>query len=332
VLQPHQMLQQPRPTRPRLGPTGKLRMVRFAGMRWYLSPDLCTWIVPTLITLFLLGGTLTVAGWVGLRSRFAWEMWVLLATVLTALSCSLACGVTDPGVLPRLQPGEVDVNENDETLRLCDFCGIRRPPRANHCHTCDTCVLEHDHHCGVIGGCVGQRSLRWFTLYLLCIGIATSHGCSWLIRSMMAMNNPQQIGGSVSSTPAPFPSPGRGRRGRGAFGGFGEEAGPAMAFHIMLLIFVANVALVVGCLGWYYVFLVCTDTTRREASRGKARLVGEAAAICGHEHRGAELMSRFAWRVFGRAGRVCHPPPSLLDEAMDRADGKGGASDNASLV
>jgi hypothetical protein len=307
--------------RPPVGPTGKLKVVKFAGMRWYRSPDLCTWIVPTCITLALLGGTLATAGWVGLRSKFYWELIFLLATVLAALACSAACGLTDPGVLPRLQEGEVDINENDETLRLCDFCRIRRPPRTNHCHTCDACVLEHDHHCGVIGGCVGQRSLRWFTLYLVCIGVSTTHGVTWLIRSMIAMNSPSTAVGD-SSTPMPFPPP-RVRRNRGALG-FGEEAGPHMAFHIMLMIFVANVALVVGCLGCYYVFLVFSDTTRREASRGKGRLTGESAALCGHEHRAAELTGRFAWRSFGRIGRVCHPPPSLLDEALTRAE-KGGA-------
>jgi hypothetical protein len=61
----------------------------------------------------------------------------------------------------------------------CGTCSLRRPPRASHCHTCDRCVLDFDHHCGVIGACIGRRNIRYFFGFisaggLLCVIAATA--------------------------------------------------------------------------------------------------------------------------------------------------------------
>ncbi|KAL8151736.1 hypothetical protein V2J09_021544 [Rumex salicifolius] len=34
----------------------------------------------------------------------------------------------------------------------CTYCSVLQPPRAKHCHECDKCVLQFDHHCGWLGG------------------------------------------------------------------------------------------------------------------------------------------------------------------------------------
>ena len=52
-----------------------------------------------------------------------------------------------------------------------------RPRRAGHCSYCGVCVLRFDHHCGVIGACVGERNHRFFLALLL----LTSTGCAALL-------------------------------------------------------------------------------------------------------------------------------------------------------
>ncbi|XP_027360768.1 protein S-acyltransferase 10 isoform X2 [Abrus precatorius] len=38
----------------------------------------------------------------------------------------------------------------------CTYCNVEQPPRAKHCHDCDKCVLQFDHHCVWLGNCIGQ--------------------------------------------------------------------------------------------------------------------------------------------------------------------------------
>ncbi|KAF1873759.1 hypothetical protein Lal_00027797 [Lupinus albus] len=40
------------------------------------------------------------------------------------------------------------------------------PPRAKHCHDCDKCVLQFDHHCVWLGNCIGQGNHCLFWWYL----------------------------------------------------------------------------------------------------------------------------------------------------------------------
>ncbi|KAL8151679.1 hypothetical protein V2J09_021487 [Rumex salicifolius] len=47
----------------------------------------------------------------------------------------------------------------------CTYCSVLQPPRAKHCHECDKCVLQFDHHCGWLGTCIGQNNhcrFWWF--------------------------------------------------------------------------------------------------------------------------------------------------------------------------
>jgi len=57
----------------------------------------------------------------------------------------------------------------------CTTCEIRRPVRASHCVTCQNDVLDFDHHCGIIGACIGRFNARYFTGFVWGIGLL-----SWL--------------------------------------------------------------------------------------------------------------------------------------------------------
>ncbi|CAF88420.1 unnamed protein product, partial [Tetraodon nigroviridis] len=44
---------------------------------------------------------------------------------------------------------------------------VQQPMRSKHCQACRRCVRRYDHHCPWMENCVGERSHRWFMLYLL---------------------------------------------------------------------------------------------------------------------------------------------------------------------
>lgn len=48
-----------------------------------------------------------------------------------------------------------------------------------HCDECDICVEGYDHHCGVVGVCIGDTSFKYFVQFIIYSGlIFVSIGCS----------------------------------------------------------------------------------------------------------------------------------------------------------
>ncbi|XP_042030082.1 protein S-acyltransferase 10-like isoform X1 [Salvia splendens] len=52
------------------------------------------------------------------------------------------------------------------TSLTCPYCNILQPPRAKHCHDCNKCVLQFDHHCVWLGTCIGQGNHCRFWWYI----------------------------------------------------------------------------------------------------------------------------------------------------------------------
>lgn len=109
------------------------------------------------------------------------------------------CVFLDPGVIPRgtedaVENSELEVELNNAKeipniidqidirrmkdipyfrYRWCKTCRIYRPPKSSHCSKCNNCVREFDHHCDLIGNCVGIRNHRTFLLLGLMVFIST---------------------------------------------------------------------------------------------------------------------------------------------------------------
>lgn len=47
-------------------------------------------------------------------------------------------------------------------FKECTSCLIVREPGVVHCIECDHCVRSYDHHCGITGNCVTERSIPNF--------------------------------------------------------------------------------------------------------------------------------------------------------------------------
>ena len=86
------------------------------------------------------------------------------------LWCWLYAMLTDPGrtkddlkrrgYYDQIKKG--DVPNFLSHLPLCPVCHLPVPPGAVHCQDCEACVLREDHHCGVIGQCVGDKNFKAF--------------------------------------------------------------------------------------------------------------------------------------------------------------------------
>ncbi|XP_059292975.1 protein S-acyltransferase 10 isoform X2 [Lycium ferocissimum] len=62
----------------------------------------------------------------------------------------------------------MDMYPSGTSLRsvTCSYCDVVQPPRAKHCHDCDKCVLQFDHHCVWLGTCIGQGNHCRFWWYI----------------------------------------------------------------------------------------------------------------------------------------------------------------------
>ena len=111
--------------------------------------------------------------------------WLLALFVLAFLFLTV---FTSPGVVPkalgrssnRPADGLIAYVELPSGVKLykpyCYVCNINRPPRAAHCPLCNNCVERYDHHCGLIGACIGKGN---FTSFVRFVGTTLVLAC-WL--------------------------------------------------------------------------------------------------------------------------------------------------------
>lgn len=55
--------------------------------------------------------------------------------------------------------------------RYCRKCHIVRLPGVNHCSSCQVCIKDYGHHCGIVGKCSGTYSHDAISIWGAIIGI-----------------------------------------------------------------------------------------------------------------------------------------------------------------
>ena len=110
--------------------------------------------------------------WSVLTSLFVGYTNILMAfvpflTISVSLANFLLAACSDPGTLVRRQTLESVSVVMDESPTYCRSCRARREVGTYHCDYCDTCVREIDHHCNVVGNCIGARNKVYFHMMLV---------------------------------------------------------------------------------------------------------------------------------------------------------------------
>ena len=49
----------------------------------------------------------------------------------------------------------------------CQFLYPKNNKRMEHCLICEICICNYDHHCGVIGKCIGKYNFISFIIFVL---------------------------------------------------------------------------------------------------------------------------------------------------------------------
>ena len=70
-----------------------------------------------------------------------------------------------------LRPEFVEDVEMRNDKKWCEKCLIWKRPDMDHCSYCNVCVEGFDHHCAVLGICIGDKNMKYFLQFLAWIGI-----------------------------------------------------------------------------------------------------------------------------------------------------------------
>ena len=85
--------------------------------------------------------------------------------------------IVNPGII--YSDGEkVDYNERIY-CRYCKYLYPKSNKKLEHCSSCGICICNIDHHCGVVGKCVGKLNIVIFFMFI--VGNSLFMLCFYLI-------------------------------------------------------------------------------------------------------------------------------------------------------
>ena len=152
----------------------------------------CISLIPVALVTIIIATALSSLDYAFLQivhAKMTWARWTIHAIItLFALNGWWAyyrTSFTHPGRIPkefaevsdefRVWPPCYDLRSQEwlpGIPTLCRHCKVVRPERAHHCKWCDQCVTRWDHHCPLVGNCIGFGNHRYFIQFLVCCQLA----------------------------------------------------------------------------------------------------------------------------------------------------------------
>lgn len=77
--------------------------------------------------------------------------------------------ISDDDNLPAIEEEQTTllINDDDENTvnsNVCEYCRKNVPPRTYHCHICQACILEINHHNSFLNVCIADSNRKLFIL------------------------------------------------------------------------------------------------------------------------------------------------------------------------
>ena len=100
--------------------------------------------------------------------HFALELALIsLALFFLNLMLFLSVHQQDPGFIQQNKGQNIaKLYQRVHSDYICAFCEVKKDLKAKHCHHCERCVQNFDHHCPWIRNCVGKNNFRTFIAFL----------------------------------------------------------------------------------------------------------------------------------------------------------------------
>ncbi|PAN49551.1 hypothetical protein PAHAL_9G455600 [Panicum hallii] len=192
-----------------------------------------------------------------------WHRYLSIVAVAVGAILFVLTSFSDPGTITAENVSQyVSAYPYDNVIfveKECSTCKIPRPARAKHCRICDKCVARFDHHCGWMNNCIGEKNTRYFVAFLVWHFLICVYGAlviGFILAGELKERKVIYILTAYYGIENSFS------------GLFPHVAQWLLAVHntqILLSVFLAILALLLGGFCAYHAHLCLTNTTTNEA-------------------------------------------------------------------
>ncbi|RLN18093.1 hypothetical protein C2845_PM02G25310 [Panicum miliaceum] len=256
-----------------------------------------------------------------------WHRYLSIVAVAVGAILFVLTSFSDPGTVTAENVSQyVSAYPYDNIIfveKECSTCKIPRPARAKHCRICDKCVARFDHHCGWMNNCIGEKNTRYFLAFLIWHFLICVYGAlviGFILAGELKERKVIYILTAYYGIENSFS------------GLFPHVSQWLLAVHntqILLSVFLAILALLLGGFCAYHAHLCLTNTTTNESFKWQDYIMwmkeneakANAAALkasMGSANSDAHEAPPSKWRAFFVRSRRLSVEPVVKNNIYDR--------------